>query len=71
MWSKYGKPIVLAVVFLSMIQTLYAISVALFMTDLLTVIATGVFFTALWTDMFFEYLDERREKKVLDNQQAT
>ena len=71
MWSKYGKPIVLAVVFLSMIQTLYAISVALFMTDLLTVIATGVFFTALWTDMFFEYLDERREKKVLDNRQAT
>ena len=71
MWAKYGKPVTLAVVFLSMIQTLYAISVALFMTDLLTVIATGVFFTALWTDLFFEYLDDRREKKILDNQQTT
>ena len=71
MWAKYGKPVTLAVVFLSMIQTLYTISVALFMTDLLTVIATGVFFTALWTDLFFEYLDDRREKKILDNQQTT
>jgi hypothetical protein len=41
------------------------------MTNTLAVIATGIFFTALWTDMFFDYIDERAERKALDNQQTT
>jgi hypothetical protein len=71
MWYKYGQPLMLIAVFWGMVETLFAVSVALWMTNTLAVIATGIFFTALWTDMFFDYIDEREQRKALDNQQTT